>query len=206
MDCYGSVHGATARPMRFSLLFLIPLLSFGCGAKGPKTPAEAHARLTAAVSAHDGDLLWNALDQDTRWSWMSIERAWREAYDITQSAVPEGAERARLLARFEPGATSENAQVLFRRMLEPDDWKQAASLLAAAGTARPQLAANGETAEISTSAGALVYRKARNRYWGWGYAGLAARAEQIKRTASADLERMRSDAADYERAATRGAR
>jgi hypothetical protein len=192
--------------MRFSLLFLIPLLSLGCGPKGPKSPAEAQARLAAAVAAHDSDMLWNALDQDTRWSWMTVQRAWREAYDITQSAVPEGPERARLLARFEPGATSENAQALFRRMLEPDDWKQAAALVAAAGSGQPQLAADGETAELATSAGQLVYRKAHNRYWGWGYSGLRARAEQTKRTASADLERMRSDAADYERAATRGAR
>ena len=192
--------------MRFPLFFLIPLLSLGCGARGPSNPADAHARLAAAVAKHDGDLLWNALDQDTRWSWMTIERAWREAYDITQSAVPEGPERARLLARFEPGATSENAQALFRRMLDPDDWKQVATLLSAAGSRQPELVPGGETAQISTDAGQLVYRKPHNRFWGWGYAGLATRAEQIKRTASADLERMRSDAADYERAATRGAR
>jgi hypothetical protein len=192
--------------MRFSLFLLIPLLSLGCGPKGPKTPAEAHARLAAAVAAHDSDMLWNAVDQETRWSWMTIQRAWREAYDITQSAVPEGPERAKLLARFEQGATSENAQALFHRMLEPDEWKQAAALISAAGSRQPELAASGETAEIPTAAGQLVYRKARTRYWGWGYAGLSARAEQLKRTASADLERMRSDAADYERAATRGAR
>jgi hypothetical protein len=35
---------------------------------------------------------------------------------------------------------------------------------------------------------------------------LAARAELLKHTANGDLERMRTDAADYERAATRGAR
>jgi hypothetical protein len=192
--------------MRFSLFFLILSIFVGCGPKGAKTPVEAHARLSAAGAAHDGDLLWNALDQDTRWSWMTVERAWREAYDITQSAVPEGAERARLLARFEPGATSESAQALFRRMLEPDEWKHIAALLATAGPRQPELTPASETAEIATSAGQLVYRKAHDRHWGWGYSGLAARAEQVKRTASADLERMRSDAADYERAATRGAR
>lgn len=196
--------------MRFPLysFMLSVLLSvlLGCGPKPAKTPAEAHARLAAAVAAHDGDLLWNALDQDTRWSWMSIERAWREAYDITQSAVPDGPERARLLSRFEPGATSGSAQTLFKRMLDPQDWSRTSALLAAAGGGQPQLGMSGETAEMATAAGALVYRKAHNRHWGWGYAGLAARAEQIKGTASADLERMRSDAADYERAATRGAR
>ena len=192
--------------MRLVLSVLLVLAAFGCNPRGAATPAEAHARLTAAVAAHDSALLWNALDQDTRWSWMAIQRAWRESYDITQSAVPEGPERARLLARFEPGATAENAQALFAHMLEPDAWTQVAALVAAAGTPAPALTPSGETAEVSTSTGALVYRKAHNRHWGWGYAGLAARTEQIKRTASADLERMRSDAADYERAATRGAR
>src|SRR5512140_3179635 len=100
-------------------------LAVGCGARGARTPAEAHARLSAAVAAHDGSRLWEALDQDTRWSWMTVHRAWREAYDITQSAVPEGPERVRLLARFAPGAASENASALFVRKLSDEDWKTA---------------------------------------------------------------------------------
>ena len=194
-------------PAMKSLLFaFLALICASCGPGRAQTPAEAHARLSAAVAAHDGMNLWNALDQDTRWSWMTVQRAWRECYDITQSAVPEGPERARLLARFEPGATSENAQRLFAKMLTPEDWTATQALLAAAGSRQPELVPSGETSEIATALGSLVYRKAHNRYWGWGYAGLAAHAEQLKRTASGDLERMRTDAADYERAATRGRR
>lgn len=190
-----------------SLLFAVLVLgSASCGARGAHSPTEAYARLSAAVTAHDSAKLWNALDQDTHWSWMTIQRAWRECYDITQSAVPEGAERVRLLARFEPGATSENAQTLFARMLAPGDWSAAQALLTAAGSKPPVLEASGETAEIVTPAGTLLFHKAHNHDWGWGYSGFAARVEQLKRTASADLERMRSDAADYERAAARGAR
>jgi len=192
--------------MKFLLLPLLLLGVVGCGPGRARTPAEAHARLQAALAAHDGTMLWNALDQDTRWSWMAIQRAWREAYDITQSVVPEGPERARLLARFEPGATSENARTLFGRMLAPQDWAAAQALVTAAGAQQPEPPPTGETSTIATPAGALVYRKARNYFWGWGFSGLAARAEQLKRSAYADLERMRSDAADYERAATRGTR
>jgi hypothetical protein len=192
--------------MKSPLLTFIVLLCLGCGLGKARTPAEAHARLAAALATHDSALLWNALDQDTRWSFMTVQRAWREAYDITQSVVPEGPERSRLLARFAPGATSENAQALFAKMLPPEDWTSAQTLVAAAGSNLPELSPSGETSEIATAAGALVYRKAHNRYWGWGFAGLAGRAEQWQRTASADLERMRKDAADYERAATRGAR
>ena len=182
------------------------LVCLGCGPRGASTPAEAHTRLAAAVAASDGALLWNAVDQDTRWSWMTIQRAWREAYDITLSAVPEGTERTRLLVRFEPGAMSESARVLFAKMLAPDDWTSMRALLGAAGARLPDASPPGETSEMVTSAGTIVYRKAHDRHWGWGFSGLAARAEEVKRTAIADLERLRSDAADYERAATRGAR
>lgn len=178
----------------------------GCGPGRAKTPGDAHARLAAAVSAHDSAQLWNALDQDTQWSWMAIQRAWRECYDITQSAVPEGDERTRLLARFEPGAKAENARSLFTAMLSPGDWKAVEDLVSAAGAAQPESGPSEQTARIETTRGPLTYRNAHNRYWGWGYSGLSDHAEQLKRTASADLERMRTDAADYERAATRGTR
>jgi hypothetical protein len=192
--------------MKSVFLGLAAFAVASCGASRARTPAEANARLSGAVAAHDSALLWNALDQDTQWSWMAIQRAWRECYDITQSAVPEGAERARLLTRFEPGATAENAKTLFAAMLTPEDWKLTETLLAAAVAGQLQLDSAGESARIDTPKGALVYRKAHNRYWGWGFGGLSDRAEQLKRTASADLDRMRTDAADYERAATRGTR
>jgi hypothetical protein len=190
--------------MKLLLLPLLLVTAVGCGARGARAPAEAHARLAAALAANDSTLLWDALDQDTRWSWMTIQRAWREAYDITQSVVPEGPERARLLARFEPGATSEDAKTLFARTLTPADWASAQALVAAAGPRWPAPPPDGETSSLTTTAGPLVYRKAHNRHWGWGFSGLAMRAEQIKRSASADLERMRNDAADYERALARG--
>jgi hypothetical protein len=192
--------------MKSLLVAFLIMTCASCGAGRARTPAEAHARLAVAVAARDGARLWNALDQDTRWSWMTIQRAWRECYDITQSAVPEGPERTRLLARFEPGATSEDAKTLFAKMLAPEDWTATQALLTAAGARQPELAPSGETSVITMDAGTLSYRKAHNRFWGWGYSGFAARAEQLKRTASGDLERMRTDAADYERAATRGAR
>ena len=192
--------------MKSLLVAFLVLTCASCGAGRARTPAEAHARLVAAVAARDGMKLWNALDQDTRWAWMTIQRAWRECYDITQSAVPEGSERIRLLARFEPGATSESAQTLFAQMLTPEEWTATQARVTAAGTRLPEMEASGESGIIATPAGELRYRNAHNRFWGWGYSGFAARAEQLKRTAHGDLERMRTDAADYERAATRGAR
>lgn len=184
------------------LLLVLPLVA--CGSRGAATPAAAHARLTAAVATHDSARLWEALDLETQWSWMTVQRSWREAYDITLSVVPEGPERNRLLARFEAGATSENAASLFARRLAAEDWTRLAALVAAAGSQTPALAASGPTSEIATPAGALLYRKGHGWRSGWGYAGLAAAAEQLKLAAIADLDWMRKDAADYERAATRG--
>jgi len=192
--------------MRLVLLPLVLSVGIACGPRGASSPAEARAHLAAAVASHDSAKLWNALDQDTRWSWMTVQRAWREAYDITQSSVPEGPERVRLLARFEPAATSEDAQTLFSKMLLAEEWRQAAALLAAADGNQPEPSTSGESSQIATPQGPLVFKKAHNRHWGWGYSGLAVRAEQLKQTAIADLERMRANAADYERAATRGAR
>jgi hypothetical protein len=190
--------------MRLRPLPLLLLAVVACGSRGEATPALAHTRLAAAVATHDSAMLWDALDLDTRWSWMTIQRAWREAYDITQSVVPEVPERTRLLARFAPGATSENARTLFARMLTTEEWTRLAALVAAVDAKTPATAASGQTSEIFTSAGPLLYRKGHGWRSGWGYAGLAARAEQMKFAATADLERMRRDAADYERAATRG--
>ena len=192
--------------MKFLLLPMLLVAAVGCGPRGARTPADAHARLQAALVAHDGVRLWDALDQDTRWSWMTIQRTWREAYDITQSVLPEGPERVRLLGRFEPGATSENASTLFVRLLRPEDWSATQALVMAAGSRLPELPPAGETSMIATPAGELVYRKAHNHFWGWGFSGLGGRARELERSASADLERMRKDAADYERAATRGTR
>jgi len=190
--------------MRARVLPFLLLTIAACSSRVAATPAQAHARLVAAVAAHDSTLLWKALDQETQWSWMTIQRAWREAYDITQSVVPEGPERVRLLARFEPGAICEDARALFARMLTTEEWTRLQGLVNATGSKTPAMTTTGERSEITTPLGPMLYRKGQGEHAGWGYAGLAERADQMKFVATADLERMRRDAADYERAAIRG--
>jgi hypothetical protein len=189
-------------------LALSVALAPGCGG-GAKTPEEAYQRLAEAVTARDARRLYDALDLETRWSWMSVQRAQRESYDIVLSNFPEGHERERALRRFETGAHSESAGELFGRELDPQTMDDLGERVAALGPS-PVLTAEGTRAESSApggkEAGRLVFRKTPDRHWGWGYAGLADRAEQIKRRALADLELMRSSAADYERAATRASR
>jgi hypothetical protein len=186
------------------LLALPTLLVSGCWQRGSKTPAEAKARLAAAVAARDPARLWYALDLATQWSWMTAHRAGRESYDITLSNVPEGQQRERLIRRFEPAATSENAAALFARSLAADVWPALAAQLAAADDQAPLVNAAGTEAEVVWPAGRLRFRKTSQRAFGWGFAGLADQAREIQRAASADLEALRTNAADYERAATRG--
>ena len=66
--------------------------------------------------------------------------------------------------------------------------------------------AAGTEAEILCSGGRLLFRKASRFFFGWGFAGLAAEADALKRVSSGDLEALRTNAADWERAAARGSR
>jgi hypothetical protein len=192
--------------LAFAAILLPMLLLSACWQRGCKTPADAKARLLAAVAARDPARLWGALDLDTQWSWMTIHRAGRESHDITLSNFPEGQQRERMIRRFAPAATSENAAQLFAKSLPADLWPNLAAQLAAAGDRTPVVNAAGSEAEIVWPTGRLLFRKTSKPAFGWGFAGLAAEAEALKRAASADLEALRTNAADYERAATRGLR
>jgi hypothetical protein len=171
--------------------------------RGGKTPEDAYQRLADAVAARDGGRLFDALDLETRWSWMSVQRAHREAYDIVLSNFPEGPERERVLRRFEPGARSDSARDLFAGTLDPAVWDALAAALAATGRV-PHLVVEG--AQATAGARPLTFRQGPGGHRGWGYAGLAPEAEQVKRRALTDLDLMRTSAADYERAAARQSR
>jgi hypothetical protein len=190
--------GGVARlpAMGFRLAVLAAVAS--C-AGGPRSPEEARERLAQAVEARDGARLFDALDLETRWSWMSIQRAQRETYDIILSNFPEGSERQRYLRRCEAGALSENARALFASQLEPAAWEGLAAGLAGVGPLQPVA---DDRAEGGSAGHKLVFRRAVRR-GGWGFAGLAGQAEDIKRRSLADLEVVRTSAADLERAATR---
>jgi hypothetical protein len=168
----------------------------GC-AGGARSPEEALQRLAQAVEARDGARLYDALDRETRWSWMSILRAQRETYDIILSNFPDGSERQRYLRRCEAGALSESARALFTGQVEPGAWQELAAALG--GTIQ---SVADDRAEATHNGHKLVFRRTSRR-GGWGFAGLADEAEEIKRRSLADLEVVRTSAADYERAATR---
>ncbi len=180
------------------------LLALACSRQA-KTPGEAAHRLSHAVRAGDGKALFAAVDQQTRWSWMTVKRCHRETYDIILSNYPEGPARERELRRYASGATSATAADFFAAEAGPAALASLAPL-SAGPDATVEIAADGKTADAVAASGAR-WPLARGDDGSWGYAGLAADAEERARRAVQDLELARSSAADYERAAARaGAR
>ncbi len=180
-----------------AVLVPVVLLLASC-ARGPKTPEEAYERFAAAVTARDANALFDALDQQTRWSWMTVQRSHREARDILLSKFPDGPERTRELQRFEAGATSESAKAFFAKQVNDATWTRLAPGLSGTPTFTP---GENETLVLTPAGRHLVFRKGDNKRW--GFSGLSDEAEQIKRRAIADLEMLRTSATDYERAAAR---
>jgi hypothetical protein len=178
-----------------------------------RTPSEAVMRLKAAVAERDVAQLFAALDLETRWSWMTVRRAQRESYDIVLSNLPDGPEREQQLRRFEPGALAENDVALFGHVLPPASWDELKGDLAALppGEPAPEPVSDDEArlpliksdAARGTKPG-LTFRRGQDG--SWGFSGLAAEAEEEKRRATADLDQVRTNAADLERAAIRAGR
>jgi len=183
-------------------LLLLAALAVGACNKA-RTPEEAYRRLSQAVRAGDAGALFDALDQKSRWAWMTVQKSHREATDIILSNYPDGVERTRELKRFERGATLGSARALFAEAVGQG---ALASLGAAVGDgARFEVAADGASATAVLPSGAhFPLRRGDNG--SWGYAGFADDAEQRQTRALADVAQVRINAADYERAAARAGR
>jgi hypothetical protein len=177
----------------------LALSSLGCRHKA-KTPGEAYKRLAAAVTAGDGGALFDALDQETRWNWMSIQKFHREAYDIVLSNFPEGEIRERETRRFERAATAPSARDLFILDAAPGLLATLRPLVAQGAPIEP--GPTEDTAAAVSASGARVELR-RSKNGDWGYGGLTKQAEEDKNRAYHDLEMVRASAADFERAAAR---
>lgn len=167
-----------------------------------KTPAEAYDKFSAAVKAQNGAALFDALDQQTRWDWMTIQKYHREAYDIVLSNYPEGAERERESHRFQGGATATSARELFNAEVAPRLLPTLVPL-AQGGAKIEKVEGDADSHATAVLASGARVPLVRGEDGGWGYGGLARDAEELKTRAYHDLEVVRASAADYERAATR---
>ena len=141
------------------------------------------------------------LDQTTRWDWMTVQKWHREAYDIVISNYPQGPERERELHRFEKGATASSARELFKARWRRRCCRSWRSWWCRASRDRdPAARRHRRGGAARRRAGALRARRERRL----GICRLPPDAEARKNRAYHDLEQVRANAADYERAAARG--
>ena len=175
----------------------------GCRHKS-KTPEDAYQRFAASVTAGDGGALFDALDQETRWGLMTIQKWHREAYDIVLSNYPEGPERDREKNRFERAATASSARELFRVSTAPRLIPMLGPLVMDTPSSFERGPGDDQAAAVLPNGGRLMFARGQNG--GWGFAGLAQRTAEDKNRAYHDLEVVRASAADYERAAARAAK
>src|SRR4051812_503454 len=174
-------------------MLLVSALALGAGcASGAKSPEDAYRRFSAAVTARDGRALYDALDQPTRWAWLTVQKWDREAYDIVISNYPEGPGRERELRRFEKGATAQSARDLFASELAPDLLAALAKLVTP--SPRFESPTGDDVAEAVLPDGGRV-RFSHTSRGGWGFAGMEQQAEERKARAYHDLELVRSSAA-----------
>lgn len=170
-----------------------------CGARGPKTAQAAAEALATATSRGDAEALYEALDQHTRWSWMTIQKSHREAYDVVLSNFPEGADKEQKLKALDTAATAETAADLFAAKMGA---RALAELKQRLPTGPLAVTVSGDTATAPALAGPpLTFAQVEKR---WGYSGFRGEAEELKRRAIADLEMIKLSATDYERARTLG--
>ena len=190
-----------AGPRALLVVVLVAASALGAGCRHKaKSAGEAYKRFSTAVNAGDGGGLFDALDQETRWNWMSIQKFHREAYDIVLSNYPEGEIRERETRRFEHAATAPSARDLFLMDAAPAILPMLRPLVLS--EAPIEAGANADQAAAVLASGARVEFH-RGSSGDWGFAGLAKRAEEDKNRAYHDLEAVRASAADFERAAAR---
>jgi hypothetical protein len=175
----------------------------GCRHKS-KTPEDAYQRFAAAVTTGDGSALFEALDQETRWALMTIQKWHREAYDIVLSNYPEGPEREREKHRFEAAATASSARELFRASTAPRLIPMLGPLVMDKPSSFERGPGDDQASAVLPNGGRLLFVRGQNG--GWGFAGLGQRTQEDKNRAYHDLEVVRASAADYERAAARAAK
>lgn len=175
------------------------LLGFlAVAACGPRNPEDAYRRLAESLHLGDLEATYDALDRDSRWAWMTVQRCHREAYDIVLSNFPPGDDREAGLRRFEAGALSENAGQFFAA----HTGAEALRALKARLPDQPVFEGQADSVTVKGRDGQpLPFQRHDGR---WGFAGFQAAALDAQKRATADLEIIQRSATDYERAAQRG--
>jgi len=180
---------------RTPALLLGLVLITACKTRSPEASFED---VKKALQNDDKKALFEALDLETRWSWMTVQRYHREAFDVVMSNYPQGAERENQLRRLEAGAVAETAAEFYAE-------SEGSAQLAALKKVWPdtaQWSRKSDEASTPDREGApLVFRMKEGK---WGLSRFAEQAELMKKRAAQDFEVIKTNATDFERAARRG--
>jgi hypothetical protein len=163
----------------------------GCWQRPARTVAEAHERFRGAVAGDDAQALYRSLDQQSQWSVITIQRYYREVRGAVAAGYPAEA-KARELERT-GGADRRRPADFFAAQAARRGW-----LKRCAGGAAPasRVEEQGRVAVVHTTAGGR-FQFARSERGGWGYAGLQAELEELKRQAANDVDMARENARVY---------
>jgi hypothetical protein len=163
----------------------------GCWSRPARTVAEAHERFRGAIRAGDPQALYRSLDQQSQWSVITIQKYFREVREAVAAGYPAEA-RARELERTS-GADLRRPADFFAAQAARRGW-----LRRGAGGAAPasRIEEQGRVAVVHTAAGG-AFQFAYTAKGGWGWAGLQAELEELKRQASHDVDMARENARVY---------
>jgi hypothetical protein len=176
---------------------LVLCLSILCACK-PRSPEATFESVSTALQNDNAEALFETLDLDTRWSWMTVQRYQRESYDIVMSNYPQGAERETQLRRLEFGALAQSAAELYASA----EGKQQLAALKKIWPQSAQWSRKGDEASTPDREGnPLVFRLKEGR---WGLTKFGEEADLLKKRAASDIDVIKTNATDFERAARRG--
>jgi hypothetical protein len=173
------------------------LVLAGTGCTRPaRTAFEAWARFQGAARTNNPRDLYRSLDQQSQWSVMTIQRYYREVREVVAGYPP--AARDRELERT-AGAELRRPADFFAAQAPRRGWMK--HCVGAAAVSSPgRIEEQGQTAVVHTPAGAR-FTFAYTAKGGWGYSGLQAELENLKRQASHDVDMARENARVYQGAA-----
>jgi hypothetical protein len=167
----------------------------GCYDRPARTPAAAYECLAAAVNTGDAAVLYRALDQPSRWSVISTQQYYRQILELVEHRYPAEA-RSRELGRI-AGADRRSPAAFFAAQ----NARRGGTWLGRLGTRlgpATRIEERGATAVVHADGGQYEFQLFPRA--GWGYTGLRAELEELKRRASHDVETARENAKIFERA------
>ena len=177
-----------ALPALVALLALLCALVGGCrrGAPPPLATAEAVLEGLARVGS-DGGRLFDLLDQQSRWSVMTVHRDLRRLCELVRAHYPKD-RQLRELARCQVAEAAPEARAFFSR--QANEWAVLARLQGLTG--KEGLEGSGELRTVKGHPALVVCRGPD-----WGYCGLREELERIKLKTTRDLATVQENAEAY---------